>query len=146
MPTTAKLVSAIVFALVAALAAQVYIPLLPDGTQTGLLIPVCAGLGLAIGWMTMGSNVGRPYLESMATGIRTTVTILFAAVLVFAVYQMMLRSTRMLYDGPMEALLAVFAIMLEYGRLMGDRSFIGVLALGGILGGLLAEFTGRRWS
>ena len=146
MPTAAKLVSAVLFALVAALAAQVYIPLLPDGTQTGLLIPVSAGIGLATGWLVMGGNVGRSYAEAVATGIRTSATILFFAVLGFAIYVMLMRSTKMLYDGPMEAVLAVFAIMLEYGKLMGDRSFIAVLALGGALGGLIAEFTGRRWS
>ena len=58
---------------------------------------------------------------------------------------MIMRSMHMLYKGPLEALLAVFAIMLEYGKLMFDRTFIGVLALGGAIGGVVSEFVGRRW-
>lgn len=145
MPTAAKLLSAVFFALLSALAAHLYKPLLPEGTQTGWLIQGSAAIGFLSGWRVMGANVGKSYLESMATGVRAAVTALFFAVLIFAIYGMLLRSTKMLYDGPMEALLAVFDIGLGYGKLMGDRTFLGVLILGGALGGILAEFTGRRW-
>ena len=145
MPTAAKLVAAVLFALVAAAGAAIYIPLLPEGTRTGWLIPGCAGLGLISGWRVMGANVGRSYGEAIATGLRAIITALFFAVLLFAVYVMIMRSMHMLYKGPLEALLAVFAIMLEYGKRMVDRTFIGTLALGGAIGGVIAEFVGRRW-
>ena len=145
MPTAAKLVAAVLFALLAAAGAVLYIPLLPEGTQTGWLIPGGAGLGLICGWLVMGANVGRSYGEAVATGLRTIVTTVFFAVLLFAIYVMIMRSMHMLYKGPLEALLAVFAIMLEYGKRMVDRTFIGTLALGGAIGGVIAEFVGRRW-
>jgi hypothetical protein len=145
MPTAAKLVAAVLFALLAAAGAVVYIPLLPEGTQTGWLIPGCAGLGLISGWLVMGPNVGRSYAEAVATGFRAIITAVFFAVLLFAIYVMIIRSMHMLYKGPMEALLAVFAIMLEYGKLMLDRTFIGVLAAGAAIGGVISEFVGRRW-
>ena len=145
MPTAAKLIAAVFFALVAAAGAITYIPLLPEGTQTGWLIPGCAGLGLVSGWMVMGANVGRNYAEAIATGLRTIITAVFFAVLLFAIYVMIIRSMHMLYKGPMEAILAVFAIMLEYGKLMFDRNFIAVLAVGGAIGGVISEFVGRRW-
>lgn len=145
MPTAAKLIAAVFFALVAAAGAMTYIPLLPEGTQTGWLIPGCAGLGLVSGWMVMGANVGRNYAEAIATGLRTIITAVFFAVLLFAIYVMIIRSMHMLYKGPMEAILAVFAIMLEYGKLMFDRNFIAVLAVGGAIGGVISEFVGRRW-
>ena len=145
MPTAAKLIAAVFFALVAGAGAMTYIPLLPEGTQTGWLIPGCAGLGLVCGWMVMGANVGRNYAEAIATGLRTIITAVFFAVLLFAIYVMIIRSMHMLYKGPMEAILAVFAIMLEYGKLMFDRNFIAVLAVGGAIGGVISEFVGRRW-
>ena len=145
MPTAAKLIAAVFFALVAGAGAMTYIPLLPEGTQTGWLIPACAGLGLVSGWMVMGANVGRNYAEAIATGLRTIITAVFFAVLLFAIYVMIIRSMHMLYKGPMEAILAVFAIMLEYGKLMFDRNFIAVLAVGGAIGGVISEFVGRRW-
>ena len=146
MPTAAKLVGAVLFALVGALGALTYIPLLPEGTLTGWLVPGCAALGLASGWMVMGPNIGKSYAEAIATGFRTVVTIVFFAMLLFAIYVMIIRSTHMLYKGPMEALLAVFAIMLEYGKVMWGRDFLVVLAVGATIGGLVTEFVGRRWS
>ena len=145
MPTAAKLIAAVFFALVAAAGAMTYIPLLPEGTQTGWLIPGCAGLGLVSGWMVMGANVGRNYAEAIATGFRTVATTVFFAVLLFAINEMINKSMNMMYKGPMEAILAVFAIMLEYGKLMFDRNFIAVLAVGGAIGGVISEFVGRRW-
>ena len=146
MPTAAKLVAAVLFAQIGAAGAYVYIPLLPVGTQTGWLIQGCAGLGLISGWMVMGANVGHNYAEAIATGFRTVATTVFFAMLLFAIYVMINRSMNMMYKGPMEALLAVFAIMLDYGRLMLSRDFLVVLAVGGTLGGVISEFAGRRWS
>lgn len=145
MPTAAKLVAAVVFAVVAFFAAQAMIPNLPEGTQIGYLREICALLGLIVGWMVMGGLVGKGYVEAAGFGIRTSVTILFWATLGFSIYEMILRSTHMMYDGPMEALLGVFDLMIYYGKMMGDPTFLGTLLVGGIIGGLLAEAAGRRW-
>jgi hypothetical protein len=58
---------------------------------------------------------------------------------------MVQRSTKMIYDNAGVAALDVPMLMLQYGRLMGSVELIAVLAGGGLLGGLAAEFTSRRW-
>ena len=68
------------------------------------------------------------------------------AVLGFSIYEMILRSTKMMYDGPMEALLGVFDLVIYYGKMMGSPEFIATLLIGGVLGGIAAEWAGRRWS
>ncbi len=146
MPTAAKLVAAVMFAAVGFLAAQAYVPSLPEGTQIGFLREICAGLGLVIGWFVMGRLVGKGYVEAVGFGIRTSVTVLFWAVLGFSIYEVILRSTKMMYDGPMEALLGVFDLVIYYGKMMGSPEFIGTLLIGGVLGGIAAEWAGRRWS
>lgn len=146
MPTAAKLVAAVMFAAVGFLAAQAYVPSLPEGTQIGFLREICAGLGLVIGWFVMGRLVCKGYVEAVGFGIRTSVTVLFWAVLGFSIYEMILRSTKMMYDGPMEALLGVFDLVIYYGKMMGSPEFIGTLLIGGVLGGIAAEWAGRRWS
>jgi hypothetical protein len=146
MPTAAKLVAAVMFAAVGFLAAQAYVPSLPEGTQIGFLREICAGLGLVIGWFVMGRLVGKGYVEAVGFGIRTSVTLMFWAVLGFSIYEMILRSTKMMYDGPMEALLGVFDLVIYYGKMMGSPEFIGTLLIGGVLGGIAAEWAGRRWS
>ena len=146
MPTAAKLVAAALFAALALLAAEIYRPLLPEGTQTGWLHLGSAAIGLICGWRIMGRLVGKGYLTAMNTGIRVSVTVLFWALLAFSIAVMIRRSTKMLYDDAGEAILAVFALMLEYAKLMLDAQFIAAVLLGGLLCGWLTEFVGRRWS
>lgn len=146
MPTAAKLVAAALFAALALLAAEIYRPLLPEGTQTGWLHLGSAAIGLICGWRIMGRLVGKGYLTAMNTGIRVSVTVLFWALLAFSIAVMIRRSTKMLYDDAGEAILAVFALMLDYAKLMLDAQFIAAVLLGGLLCGWLTEFVGRRWS
>lgn len=145
MPTAAKLISAIAFALVGWFAAQAYIPGLPEGTQTRNFPELTAALGLVIGWLVMGKAVGQGYWQALGSGIRTSVTIVFWALVGFSIYDMIIESTKLRYDGPMEAVVATFGIMIDYGALLARQDVILVLAVGGMLGGLFAEAVNRRW-
>jgi hypothetical protein len=58
MPTAPKLFSAVFFALVAALAAHVFIPVLPEGTQTKMFRELSAVIGFFCGWFIMGDQPG----------------------------------------------------------------------------------------
>lgn len=145
MPTAAKLVAAVLFALISAYAAHVYIPALPEGTQVASFRQITAGIGFLSGWMVMGNLVGKGYGEAIGSGIRTTVTSLFFAVLLFSIAEMLHRTGSMLYKGPIEAILAIFDLALYYGKLMGTTPFLTVLAVGSVLGGVVPEWVGRRW-
>jgi hypothetical protein len=145
MPTAAKLVAALAFALVGYFAANAVKPVMPEGTQFGWFSELTAGIGLLCGWIVMGGLTGRSYGEAAASGVRVSATIVFWALLGFSIYEMVLRSTKLRYDGPMEALLAVFALMLDYGSYLGTAAIIGILAVGGVVAGIAAEWAGRRW-
>jgi len=146
MPTAAKLVAAVVFAIVAALAAHLYIPALPEGTQIGRFREIAAAMGVICGWRTMGRRVGRGYGEALSSGVRTSATLTFWLVLGFSINEMVYRATKLRYGGsPMEAVLAVFELMLYYARLMLTPEVLGTLLVGGLIGGLLAEWSSRRW-
>ena len=145
MPTAAKLAASVAFALIALLIAQLYIPQLPKGTQLGYFRPITAAIGAAVGWFVMGPLAGRGYRAAAESGIRTSVTVVFWALLGFSIYIMVDRSMKMMYDGPMEAVLGVFQLMFEYGKKMLVPSVIGAVIIGGMLGGQFTEWTGRRW-
>ena len=145
MPTAAKLIAAVAFAIVGWLAAGFYIPQLPEGTSTGFFREITAALGFVIGWLTLGPAVGRGYREAISLGLRTSLLLLAWALLGFSVYRMVLRSTKMTYQDAGAAVLDVPVLMLYYGKLMGSVPFIATLVVGGVLGGLAAEAAARRW-
>ena len=145
MPTAAKLFAAIAFALVGWLAAEAYKPLMSEGTQFGFFSEICAAIGALCGWLILGPHTGKGYGSAAGIGVRVAVTLVFWALLGFAIQEMVLLSMKLRYDGPMEAVLAVFDIMLDRARLLADPRVLAVLFGGGILGGAVSEFAARRW-
>ena len=145
MPTTAKLVAAAFFAVIGWLAANAHIPALGENAAIGYFREISALIGLVVGWSVMGSLVGQGYADAVGSGLRTSVTLAFFALLIFSTVLMFRETTRMSYDGPMEAVLGVFELMLEHGRKMLTPGGLGVLVVGGALGGVLTEWAARRW-
>lgn len=147
MPTAAKLFAAISFALIAFFASEVFKPLLPEGTQTGLLSPLNTVIGLLSGWLVMGRLPGKGYATAAESGIRTSATALFFCLVLWSLYIMLVQSTRLRYDGPMEAITAMFELVGENGALLfSDAQGPMVLLIGGILGGFLTEWASRRFN
>jgi hypothetical protein len=146
MPTAAKLFGAIAFTFVAFLAAEVLKPAFPEGMSFGYFSAICAAIGLLCGWMVMGANAGRGGTKAVGTGLRTSVTIVFWAMLGFAIREMLIRSTDRRYNGVTEAVVGTFEIIIEYARtLVSSPSALIVLAVGGALGGLLSNWAAERF-
>lgn len=145
MPTAAKLIGAIAFAALGWAGAWAFMPLMPPETRWGIFQPVCAALGLLVGWRFTGARVGRGWIAAMGAGLTGAALLVGLALLVFSFREMVHRSMNFRYDGPLDAVVNVFGIVLEYGVLLGDTLFLSVLVLGGLLGGLLAEAAARLW-
>jgi len=145
MPTAAKALAACWFAGVGVVAAEAFKPLMPPETVFGMFVPICAALGVIAGWRVAGAHAGHGYNAAVTTGLRTSVTLLFWALLLFSLREMLLRSMNRRYSGPTEALVGTFDIVIDNVALMGDPAFIGALVVGGIGGGLFAEWGARRW-
>ena len=145
MPTAAKLFGAAAFALLGWFAANMYTGLMPEGAQTGLLREIVAFLGVIIGWRVVGGNAGKGYNAATGTGLRAGIILVFFALLGFSIYEMVLLSMQMRYAGPVDAVLGVFDLMMDYGRVMLTIEMIGTLVVGSVLGGWFAEFASRHW-
>ncbi|PTX56180.1 hypothetical protein C8N43_0832 [Litoreibacter ponti] len=145
MPTAAKLVAAVIFALTGYIVAEAIRPTLPEGQPLKWLLPICVGIPLLVGWRVMGRLVGKNYGVSMNSGLYGIVVATVSVTFIFAVAQMIKLSRRLQYDGPMEALVDVFAIMLEYGLLLVNPVVIVALVGGGFIGGFLAEWADRKF-
>ncbi len=145
MPTAAKIVGAVCFAIFGYLAALSVIPVLPEGTQIGRMREVSAFIGLLNGWFIMGRLTGNGFRAGIGSGMRTAITVVIWALIVFSIYEMVLRSTKLRYDGPMEAVTAAFGLMLDYGRMMLTKEIIGTILIVGGICGAITEWAGRRW-
>lgn len=146
MPTAAKIVAAVCFAFFGAIAATAVKGVMPEGTPLGYFIEISALIGLLNGWFVMGQLVGHGYRDAMGSGVRTAITIVIWALIVFSIYKMIKQSMHVnTYNGPMEAVTAAFGIMLEYGRPLLTPSVLGTFLVGGVMAGAVAEWARQRW-
>lgn len=145
MPTMSKLIAAVAFAVVAYIAAELFKPVMPEGTQFGAFNFISAGVGFLCGWIVMGGLTGKGYRAAAGSGMRTSVTTAVWVLLICSIILMVRKAFKMRYHGPMEAIVDIFSLALEYGLLMMTPGVIGSLLIGGSIGGMLAEWARRRW-
>jgi hypothetical protein len=145
MPTGAKAMSAAAFAVVGWITASVYIANMPIAEAVGSVREVVALIGAIVGWRVMGPSVGKGYLESAAAGLKTMVVLVFMSLMMVGLYEMLQNSWKMRYEGPLDAIVDVFALMLERAPTLGTFNVLIVMLVGGIIGGMLAENANRRW-
>lgn len=146
MPTASKLVAAVAYALLGFLAAQTFVKYLPDGTPLGYFREITAAIGFIVGWLVMGKLTRKGYREAINAGLVTALILVFWTLLAFSMYFMLRKSMRMMYDGPMEAVLGIFQLMFDYGKMLLVPDMLGVILVGGIVAGLVTEWAGKRWS
>lgn len=145
MPTAAKLFAALAFAVLAFFVAEVLKPHMPPGTQFGNFSLYCVLIGVVAGWRVMGPSAGRGWWDSANAGIRTATVMALIALVIFSIYGMLILAFRRAYDGPMEAVVGIFGVGVDYFLQMLAWDVIAVLLVGGALAGMLAEWAARRW-
>ena len=82
---------------------------------------------------------------ALSSGLKTTALIVLAALFVFSLERMLVNAFRRAYDGPVDAIVDVIAIGIDYGEILLKPDVFGVLILGGIFAGLLSDWAARRW-
>jgi hypothetical protein len=145
LPTGAKAMAAASFAVVGWLLANAYVPNMPELTSVGFFRELMALLGAVIGWQVMGNSVGKTYLDAIGSGWKTVVVLVFYALLLFSIYEMLMQSVRMAYDGPLEAIIDVFNRMLKRSAPLLSVGVIAVAVVAGGVAGILTENANRRW-
>lgn len=146
MPTAAKMAAAIVLGAVAWYASDLVRPLMPEGTDFGWFNYVNLALGLACGWFVVGTRVGRSYFESFSAGLTGMAALVFWAFFLQSFNEMLKLALQRRYDGPVEAIVAIFEIAVDFGSSLLDANLIITLVVGGILSGVVSEWASRRWS
>lgn len=145
MLTAGKLVAAILFAGLAWWTSQVIIPLFPEGSDPGQFEWVNTAVGFATGWVIAGNRAGTGRGAAIGYGLTTVAGLVFWALFVNCTAEMIRLSLRKSYDGPVEAVIGIFYLMVENGQIMLDPTVIGTLVIGGVVAALVVEQAGRNF-
>ncbi|WP_425090938.1 TrgA family protein [Tropicimonas sp. S265A] len=145
MPTGAKLLGAILFALTGALAAWIGIPGLPDGRQAGLLIPIATLSGAYFGWTLAGAHDTSTLRKSLVLSFRTMVLMFISTMFFIAGEEAYQRSIKLRYDGPVEAVTDIANLMIFFGEMAVQPAVLTVMGLGVIVGAVFVSWAGRVW-
>ena len=145
MPTGARLTAALSLALLAFVVSFLVMPLMPEGTDFGYFVHVNVALGLLSGWIFMGKRAGRGLVPAINNGITGMAVMVLWALFVQGAWEMFRLAMRNRYDGPFEAVSAIFVIALDYFFVIAVPTVLVALVVGGVLSGLATENASRRW-
>lgn len=146
MPTGAKLIGALTFMALAYFISDLIKPLLPEGTNVSRLSEINAIVGLIMGWRVMGKGAGHTYKQSIGYGLTTLAATTFWSLLLWSGYEMLQRSIRLYYDGPVEALQEMAELYVEYAKMAAVQEVVIPALVGAIFVSWLTEYFARRWS
>lgn len=136
---------AICFGFIVWYVSELFKPLMPDGTAFGMFSEYNSLIGIVLGWSMLGLRSHGSKNSSISAGLTTSVAVLFWGLLIHSVIEMIKLSLRKHYDGPVEALVGVFQLMIKYAVMMATPEIIIVLVVGGLLSGMLSGWAERRW-
>ncbi|MEJ6388835.1 TrgA family protein [Gymnodinialimonas ulvae] len=147
MPTGSKLVGAVLFCAIGYYAALQVIPTFPEGTSMTYFPLVIALIGLANGWMVIGTRAGAGLNAAIANGLRTSLQIVFFGLLLFSLRRMFIRAADLAYtnSGLGHAISDALTFFMEFFIQSLTIEIWGVLFVGGIVGGLLTEWAAKTW-
>lgn len=145
MPDAARLVAALSLGLIAFVVSRQIMPLMPEGTDFGWFVWVNVAIGATCGWVVMGKRAGQGAAAAINNGLTGVAALIFWGLLVQGTHEMMRLALRSRYDGPSEAVSAIFRIALDYGRIMLVPGIVASCLIGAVLAGLATEHARRRW-
>lgn len=145
MPTAARLVAAILMAILGWILSDLVRPLMPEGTDFGYFNYVNAFIGLCVGWVVVGSRGGRGFVPGLNNGLTGTAVLFIWAIAVHSCYEMFRLAMRNRYDGPMDAIAGIFLIASEFGIMIATVPVLGTAVIGALIVGPATEFAARNW-
>ena len=145
MPTAGKLVAAILFSGLGALATYLIIPQPPEGTNFGWFMPGNALIGLLAGWIVAGSWSEHGYYNAVGYGLMAMVSMVAWGLLIYTSIEMVEGSIRKMYDGPVDAVVSVLELGVDYLRVIASAELVIFLVIVGIICGLVTDFFAQRF-
>ena len=145
MPTFARLVSAILLAILAYVVSGQVMVEMPPSTDFGVFLPFNIVLGLLVGWFWLGPNSGQGLSHAISIGLTSAALLTAIALFCQAWNEMMRLAMLNRYSGFFEAVAAIFVEGLKFAEVF-NWEIVVTLAIGGIIAGICADWAARRFS
>lgn len=145
MPTAGRLAAAIAFAAYGWYIGILLSPYFPEGSPPPYLIHMCIVTGIACGWKIVGARANKGYYAAIGHGLTGAAAFAFWVLFLLGVYMMIRKSLRRLYDGPMEGVVDIFALMLKMGQDMMTGQVILSVAIGAVFAAWVTEYYAQRY-
>ncbi|WP_172294434.1 TrgA family protein [Pseudoruegeria sp. HB172150] len=145
MPTAAKLVAAILLGVMGWFVADMIVPYFPEEMKPGRFREIVAAMGVMVGWTFLGRRAGGGLSYSFGLGLAASGLMVFWSLFFLAGYEMVIRSLRKSYAGPMEGLKGMMEIAIEYLVFLKPLEVAGTLIIGGMILGFVVELVAKRY-
>ncbi len=144
MPTAARLTAALAFAVLGYFTYTLMLPSFGDDVVPSYLLPLCLAAGLWCGWVLCGDK-SFSVRSGLGTGLTALIAMIVIILFIMSFVEMIQLSMRRRYDGPMEAIIDIFAIMFENFQMFATPELGLTLFGGGLLAGFVTGVMGKRF-
>ena len=145
MPTAGRLAGAVFYAVLGAVLAFLLVPYFDEARAPKYWYPLVIIVGVLVGWIIVGSRSGQGTGAAMGTALTGSAALAFWVLLLLSGYDMIQVAMRGRFGGPMEAVIGVFSIMLDYAKVFYSPLNLLVWLGGGLVAGLLTDIFGSRY-
>ncbi len=145
MLTAARVVAAILMAIVAYVTSEQIKGVMDPNTGFGRFSEVSALIGLLCGYIVLGSRTGRGWVAGFNNGITTAVVVVFWGLFFQSGYFMIMNALKQRYRDFGHAFSDMLDKAVEYALVLADTNVILTLLIGSVLAGILSEMAARAW-
>ncbi len=146
MPSAIRLAGLVIFGLMAWVVSEQIVATLPEGTYVGNFSKFNALIGAVLGWIFLNPRIAQRASGPIGAGITAAVAILIWGLMLHSIREMIKLALRKYYDGPVDAVVGVFQLMIDYGMQIATPTIIITILVFGIVGGLVCSEVAKRWN
>ena len=151
MPTGCKLVSAIYFAILGwflgGLVWTSYVVVKEIDYKPNMSMNILlAAIGVFVGWRLMGVRGGQGRNYAIQGGILTSAALIIWAVVILSIRTMIQQAMKGKYGGSISAaVVSGFQIAIDSVKDYWNVPIVVLLLIGGVVGGIIADWAAKRW-
>lgn len=146
MPTAGRLAGAVAFIILGLYLAYIAMPNFEEGKVPSWWLPLAGATGLWTGWVVVGKRTGNGWSSGIGNGVTGTVALVFWVLLLYSFFEMIKKSMRNSYDGPMDAIMNVFELMYRNALQLFNAEIGIAMVVGGVIAGLFSEYFGKKFT